>query len=241
MLGIYGGRRAKLGNGKSEVKRSNRLNCRKLGGIIEKQPLQSLICPIYNMKLRLALLATMSVVVVLNACSDPTSVKANAVTFVDTLSLFALSGTPPSYPSGLAVLARSPVRVDGFALFDVAFDIDAAGKAVVYPVRLVVASPSGSRAVGLIKLPAVFDAVTEAPKTGYQTDSSYVLNPGETLVIQTPHNLQQGDLCTFAINPYIYGKVTVDSISVASRTLFLRLGLDPNCGFRSFATGIPTS
>lgn len=35
---------AKLGSGKSEVKRSNRLNCRKLRGIIEKQPLRSLIC-----------------------------------------------------------------------------------------------------------------------------------------------------------------------------------------------------
>jgi hypothetical protein len=32
----------------------------------------------------------------------------------------------------------------------------------------------------------------------------------------------------------------VDSINTASRTLYLRMGLDPNCGFRSFATGIPT-
>src|SRR5258708_15089564 len=35
---------AKLGSGKSEVKRSNRLNCHKLRGIIVKQPLLSLIC-----------------------------------------------------------------------------------------------------------------------------------------------------------------------------------------------------
>ena len=217
------------------------MNCRKLRGIIEKQPLQSLICPIDYMKLRLALVATMSFVVVLNACGGPTSLRANSITSVDTLSLFALSGTPPSYPSGIAVLARSRVRVDGFALFDVAFDIDATGKAVVYPVRLVVASPGGSRAVGLIKIAGAFDAVTQAPNTGYQTDSSYVLNPGETVVIQTPHNVQQGDLCAFTISPNIYAKIAVDSVNVASRTLFLRLGLDPNCGFRSFATGIPTS
>jgi hypothetical protein len=30
-------------------------------------------------------------------------------------------------------------------------------------------------------------------------------------------------------------------VSLASRTVYLRLGLDPNCGFRSFAEGIPTS
>ena len=35
---------AKLGTGNSEVKRSNRLNCHKLRGIIVKQPLRSLIC-----------------------------------------------------------------------------------------------------------------------------------------------------------------------------------------------------
>lgn len=192
------------------------------------------------MKLRLALLATMSVVVLLNACGDPTSLKANSITSVDTLSLFALSGTPPSYPSGLAILARIPVRVDGFAGFDVAFDIDQAGKAVVYPVKLIVASPGGSRPVGLIKIAGAFESVTEAPKTGYQSDSSYILSPGETLVIQAAHNTQ-GDLCAFALNPNIFAKLAVDSVSVASRILYLRLGLDPNCGFRSFATGIPTS
>jgi hypothetical protein len=31
----------------------------------------------------------------------------------------------------------------------------------------------------------------------------------------------------------------VDSVNLGSRTIFLRLGLDPNCGFRSFAAGLP--
>jgi hypothetical protein len=56
---------------------------------------------------------------------------------------------------------------------------------------------------------------------------------------QSAHNAS-GDLCQFAINPNIYAKIVVDSVNLASRTLFLRLGLDPNCGFRSFAAGIPT-
>ncbi len=216
------------------------MNCHKLRGIIVKQPLRSLICLIIRMKARLALLATMCVVVVLNACGDPTSLKATAPTFVDTLSVFALSGTPPSYPSGVSLVGRRAVRVDGFAGFDVAFDIDPAGNAVIYPVKLVVASPGGTRLVGLLKTPFPFEAVLEAPSTGFETDSSFVVAPGETVVVQSVHNIQ-GDICQFALSPFIYSKIAIDSVSLATRTLYLRIGLDPNCGFRSFADGIPTS
>ncbi len=231
---------AKLGSGKSEVKRGNRLNCHKLRGIIVKQPLQSPICLIYCMKSGLALLAAMFVVTVLNACGDVTNLKASAPTSVDTLSVFALSGTPPSYPSGISILARQAVRVDGFASFDVALDIDDAGNAVIYPVKLVVASPGGSRPVGLQKVAGTFETIAEAPKTGFEADSALVMLPGEVVVIQSAHN-SSGDLCQFALNPNLYAKFAVDSVHLAPRTLYLRLGLDPNCGFRSFATGIPTS
>ena len=43
-----------------------------------------------------------------------------------------------------------------------------------------------------------------------------------------------GDLASFR-------KIAVDSVNLASRIIYLRMGFDPNCGFRSFATGIPTS
>jgi len=193
------------------------------------------------MKARLALLATMFVVVGLNACGDPTSLHASLITSVDTLSVFALSGTPPSYPSGINVLARQAVRVDGGASFDVAFDINANGDAVVYPVKQVVSLPGTSRAVGMQRLLVKFDSVTDAPKSGYQIDSTaFVLTPGATLVVQSQHNFS-GDICQFALNPNIFAKLAVDSVNLASRTIYLRLGLDPNCGFRSFVAGVPTS
>jgi hypothetical protein len=205
-----------------------------------KQPLQSLICLIYRMKARLVLLAAMFVVVGLNACGNPTTLTASSLTSVDTLSVFALSGTPATYPSALSILARQAIRVDGSASFDVAFDIDAAGHGVIYPVKLVVSSPSGSRPVGMQKVPAAFDSVLLAPSTGFETDSSLVMAPGEVVVVQTVHNTV-GDICVFSVNPNIYAKIALDSVNLASRTLYLRLGLDPNCGFRSFAAGIPTS
>jgi hypothetical protein len=192
------------------------------------------------MKARLALLATMCVVIVLNACGNVASLKATIPTSVDTLSLWALSGTPPSYPSAISIAARQIVRVDGFAAFDVALDIDANGKAVVYPVKLIVASPGGSRPVGILKIPGAFDQVLAAPQSGYETDSSLVVAPGEVVAVQSPHN-SSGDICQFAISPNLYAKIAVDSVNLASRIIYLRMGFDPNCGFRSFATGIPTS
>jgi len=192
------------------------------------------------MKARLAFLATASVVVVLSACGDVANLKATFTTSTDTMAVYALSGTPPSYPSAIAVLARQPVRVDASALFDIALDITPAGQAIVYPLKLVVPNPSGSRPVGLQVVAGSFDAATIAPKEGYQPDTAVVLNPDETLMIQSAHN-GTGDVCQFAINPNIFAKIAVDSVNLASRTLYVRLGLDPNCGFRSFSEGIPTS
>jgi len=187
----------------------------------------------------LALLAAIPAVVGLNACGDPTNLQASLPTAVDTLSVFALSGTPAAYPSGLAILPRQVVRVDGFAQFDVAFDINANGDAVIYPVKLVVAAPGTSRPVGLQKVSGLFDAVVEAPKSGYELDSALVVLPGQVVAIQSAHNAS-GDLCQFALSPNVFAKAVVDSVSLASRTIFFKLGVDPNCGFRSFAVGIPT-
>jgi hypothetical protein len=192
------------------------------------------------MKARLAILSAMCVAVVLNACGNPASLKATSLTIVDTLSVFALSGTPPSYPSGISVLAGQAFPVDASALFDVALDIDASGNAVVYPPRLVVNPLTGSRPVGLLKIAGTFESVLEAPSTGFVTDTPVALLPGETVVMQSAHN-GAGDICQYALKPYVYAKITVDSVNVATRTLYLRMGVDPNCGFRSFVSGVPTS
>jgi hypothetical protein len=192
------------------------------------------------MKARIAFLATLFAVAALSACGNPTNLKATSLTVTDTLSVFALSGTPPTYPSGISIVARQAVLVNGFAGFDVAFDINSSGNAVVYPVKLVVTSLSGARPVGVQKVTGTFETVTDAPKTGYQQDSSVVLAKGEVVAVESAHN-GSGDICSFALSPNLYAKIALDSVNLASRTLYLRMGVDPNCGFRSFAEGIPTS
>ena len=130
--------------------------------------------------------------------------------------------------------------MDGFAAFDIAFDIVSPTQVRVLPVHLVVSSPSGVRIVGLARAPGVFEALGSAPSSGYQTDSSVVLSIGDLMVIQTTR-AQAGEICSYSISPYLYAKLAILSVDVSSRLIRFVIGLDPNCGFRSFQPGIPTS
>ncbi len=190
------------------------------------------------MKARLGIFATICVVMSLNACGNPNSLQATLPTSVDSLSVWALSGTPPSYPSGISIVARQVVAVDAFGLFDVALDINDNGEPVIYPVNLVVTQVGGPRAVGLQTVAGDFNSLVVAPPSGFEADSGLVLTPGQVVVLQSTHN-GQGDFCEFAISPDIYAKITVDSLNLGSRILYFRMGVDPNCGFRSFVGGLP--
>lgn len=186
-------------------------------------------------KLALALVACASI---LTACDDPNLLQAQLPTVTDVYDVFALTGTPAAYPSGINTYVRSTVRVDGNANFDVAFDIDGQGKVIVYPVQKVVTSLTSSRRVGLRRVTGTFESVDLAP-SGTYADSALIAAPGEVIIVQSARN-GTNDACQFNISPFIYTKMTVDSISLASRAIRVQTVLDPNCGFRSFASGIPT-
>lgn len=190
------------------------------------------------MKARLGILATICVVIGLNACGDPNALQSTLPTSVDTLSVWALSGTPPSYPSGISIVARQAVTVDASGQFDAALDINDNGEPVIYPVKLVVSQIACARSVGMQKVAGDFDSLKVAPKSGFETDSALVLAPGQVVALQATHNCQ-GDICQFAVSPDINAKITVDSVNLALRILYFRMGVDPNCGFRSFAGGLP--
>ena len=185
-------------------------------------------------KFALALVASASV---LTACGDSKLLQASLPTVQDAYILFALTGTPAAYPSGLNTYVRSAVRVDGNANFDVAFDIDSSGRAILYPVQKIVSSLSSARHVGLRKVSGTFENVTLAPGGTY-ADSTIVASEGDIVIVQAARN-GTGDACQFDISPYIYTKMLVDSIAVDTRTIVLQTVLDPNCGFRSFESGIP--
>jgi hypothetical protein len=124
------------------------------------------------------------------------------------------------------------------AEFDIAFDIDAGGKVVIYPLRRVVPpSPvQAGRRVGLQVVPGTFESVTEAPAKGYAYDSVAVtVGPGEVVAVQA-----QTAQCSLELSPYNYSKIVVDSVIPAIQAIYVRIASDPNCGFRSFLPGIPS-
>jgi hypothetical protein len=81
-----------------------------------------------------------------------------------------------------------------------------------------------------------FESITEAPKSGYRRDSTMVVNPGVTFVIESADPAACG---TSLIASTIYAKVVVDEVDAAARRMRARFVVDPNCGFRSFAAGTP--
>jgi hypothetical protein len=160
-------------------------------------------------------------------------------TETDSFIAYALTGTPPTYPTAYIAAARSVSVVDGGGNFDVAFDIDAQGKVVVYPMRLVVSPITPFRDVGLLKGTGTFDAITRAPNSGYLTDKAVTLSPGDVLILQTARNTGN-DICIYGISPYIFAKIGLDSVDLKDRSIYFKSTVNPNCGFRSFKTGIPT-
>ncbi len=198
-----------------------------------------LTAPLKRMLRRLSAAAVAALF--LAACKETTAIQANLPVTTDTLVAYALSGTPASLPSGLAVTLRSTVRVNASASFDVAFDFDPQGRIVVSPARTIVTPLTGSvPLVGLQLSTLSFDAITTAPNGYYRPDTAIVVVPGQAFIILATRPTAS-QTCLITPSPRIYAKVVIDSAKLTTtRAIYLRQTVDPNCGFKSFEPGLPT-
>ncbi len=170
----------------------------------------------------------------LSACDDPFELKASFSNEPFVYSLYGISGTgPANAPAALDLVGRSPVRVDGNFNFDIAFDFDGSGKIVILPQKLVGTPITGSRTVGLQRISGSYESVLLAPTTGWQLDSAVTLANGEVLGVRLT-----SATCAYQLSSDMYAKIVVDSIK-AGGLIFGRGIINPNCGFKSFAEGIP--
>ena len=180
--------------------------------------------------------------VVAAACGDTQRLPAMGEVLSDTLMVYALSGTDVSYATALNVRELAVVRATGVFDYDIAFDIDAAGNAVLYPKELLFATEALAavglpvRRVGLQKLAVPFDSLTSAPRTGYVYDQPTTLANGESVAIEA------SVACPYPYRQVVFGKLMVDSVSTARRAVYFHAVSDPSCGFRSLVPGeIPKS
>jgi len=180
----------------------------------------------------MALLACVAIA----ACGNPLGLPAAFISnVVDTVSLYALSGTPVSLPSGCSLIARHTVRTDQGSPFDFAFDIDTAGTSRIYPTG---ALKLGQQS-GLQLSAQEFDSIKIAPTGNYKLDSAQVVNVNTVLILHS-----SSFTCSYGIPGVLYAKLRVLEIDTTSTTtngrrMDFAILIDANCGYRGLEPGVP--
>lgn len=190
--------------------------------------------PILSAPRRRVLLTVLAVVLGAVACQDPFKLTARSINIDVGFELWAMSGSPAAYPSGLLVPQASVVRLDAAGSFDLAFDIDANGRLVVLPVSSVVSPIAGTRLIGFQRASGIYNALLEAPKDGWLNDTLFLVNEGQSFFVKVATQF-----CQFDLRQDIYAKFYVDSVVPAERRIKLSARVNPNCGFRALTSGIP--
>jgi hypothetical protein len=183
---------------------------------------------------RMLLLVGTTAAVGTAACDDPFSPRANTPVRTDSFVVYAVSQTPVNVPAAFNIVFFTPLRLEPTYGYDLVFDIDATGKVVLIPVRLVGGAVTAARRVGLQKITVPYEELVLAPTSGYQTDSTLALSVNEGAIVET-----QTNVCEFQSSQLVYAKLQIKTVDPISRQIVFRITYDPNCGFRSFEPGVP--
>jgi hypothetical protein len=177
-----------------------------------------------------AILAT----AVLLACSDANSIPAaTATNAVDTVVVYAISGTEVFRPSGYAMTQRNAVRLDNTTSADFGYDRTPDGRDVILPGRMLGHPGASGVDPGLQHTDLAFDSITVAETNNYKTLDTVAVAVGDVLYLRSriPAN------CFLGVPAY--GKVEVLGFDAVNRTLRFRVLANLNCGYKSLQPGIP--
>lgn len=170
------------------------------------------------------------------SCGDLLTTPASLPTLTDSGVVYAINGAPLGAPTALQIAAGTLVPANSSFAFDVAFDIDSAGHVVFLPLKTIASGLATTHSVGLQVSQVTFDNLVSAPKTGYRADTALVGAAGVTVLAQS----NDVTTCGVAISGQnLYAKIIVTSVDPVARSMNITFTVDPNCGFVSFADGIP--
>ena len=180
--------------------------------------------------------AVLTAALVLAACGDlnplPTAGISNRTDSL--VSVYAVTGTPVTTPSGYWIFARQVVRTDLNSVFDFAFDIDSLGRGLLLPTgALKLGRQSGAQLSAL-----AFDSLRVAPSGGYQVDSALVLTVNSVAALHS-----RSVACSFDVQPIhnYFAKLVVLAIDTLERRIDFRILTNINCGYRGLEPGLPHS
>jgi len=151
---------------------------------------------------------------------------------VDTVTLYALTGTPVGTPSAYSIQGPTPgpVRTDSVPGYDFAFDI-VGGVATLYPQGALLPDTRSSA----LQYTNSFDGVTSAPGGGWNDSTSLSVIPTTVVLVRS-----RSILCSYGATVYEYAKMQVLAVDTAARTINLQILSDINCGYRDLNVGIPS-
>ena len=182
------------------------------------------------------------------ACGNPFALKANTDVIADTLAVYGLTSAPTDGPTALNTFGPQLVTTTPTSHYDIVFDIrpDSAGNLQAYALPPKAVASFGSAGF-IVDSTQAFDAIASAPNVPYNDSTIVPLQPGTILVVQALSSACSVQLV--ASQQFIYSKIVIDSINYtpfdafthpAGNTIYFRIVVDPNCGFRSFKEGRPT-
>ncbi len=171
----------------------------------------------------------------LGACSGDISLGPAAYeNQVDTLQIWAATGTPVYLPSAYLIGSRSTARLDQLSYFDFIFDITPDGEHVLLPMGAVANTGRVSGNPGLLPTTVPFDSIRVAEQTGYLTTDTVRVRVGDIFYARS----QISSACFLGI-PY-YAKLQVLGVNDDDRSIWIQVLSNINCGYRSLVVGLPT-
>jgi hypothetical protein len=172
-----------------------------------------------------------------SACGDLTGTSASLDTITDSGLVYAINGSNIYLPSALYVYSGALVDLTSSFTFDVAFDVESDGRINVIPVKAVAGELVSTHSVGLDSLSLGFDDVGSVDKdASFRADTAMSVRLQQVVLVKVDAS---ADVCSSAASSYLYAKLVVRAVDTATRAMDIKYTTNPNCGFRSFASGIP--
>jgi hypothetical protein len=163
-------------------------------------------------------------------CSDANSLADPTISnVVDTVTIYALVGTPISAPSAYSVV-NDAVRVDQLD-FEFAYNVQGPDSQRVFLPRAALGLVSGSTAnPGVQERSETFDQITEAQSNGYITDSAVAVSAGQRFMVRSRV------ICT-ALGVPQYAKLEI--LTLDNKSVTFQVLVDKNCGYKGLKPGLP--
>ncbi|NNG17619.1 MAG: hypothetical protein HKM89_14175 [Gemmatimonadales bacterium] len=169
---------------------------------------------------------------IVSACDDPTALPdATVPNVIDTVSLFALDGTPVTAASGYSIPDGRPVRTDQRPDFDFAFNFGPGDVPWLLPPGALGLAQELSLEPGILEPSNDFDDITIAQLNGYRTSDTVAVSIGQTFLARSR--------IACGLGVPVYMKLRVLAFDLVARSITFEALANRNCGYRGLRPGLP--